>query len=368
MTNHSIKFPQGSANDFIGQLRKRVADYFESGKISRYGNFSMILKSVTILSLYLVPYFILLTVGVTNLFIVLGLWIIMGIASAGIGLSIMHDANHGSYSKNQAFNKYLGYLLNFIGGSAVNWKLQHNYLHHGYTNVEGMDEDIDTGVIMRLSPHQKRLKAHRWQHIYGWFIYGLMTISWVTAKDYAQLKRYRDKGLLVKQNKSYRWLMTELIISKGFFYSYLLVLPLIFSDVAWWQTIIFFITMHFLQGFILTIVFQPAHVMPTASFPLPDKDGNFENTWAIHQLLTTTDFAPKSRIFSWYVGGLNYQIEHHLFPNVCHVHYRKISELVKQTAQEHGIPYNVQKNFILALINHGKMLRKLGRYDVVTAV
>ncbi len=363
MQEKTIKFPKNSANDFISDLRLRVAEYFESNHISRFANAGMIIKSITILAMYLIPYFIVLTVNITNPWTVLYLWIIMGIGSAGIGLSIMHDANHGSYSKNQKINRILGYLLNFIGGSAVNWRLQHNYLHHGYTNVDGMDEDIDPGVVMRLSPHKKRLRIHRWQHIYGWFLYGLMTLSWVTAKDYAQLKRYRNRGLLVKQNQSYKWLLRELIISKVFFYGYLLVLPLIFSEVAWWQTIIFFVIMHFIQGFILTIVFQPAHVMPVSEYPLPDEEGNLENTWAIHQMYTTSDFSPKSRIFSWYVGGLNYQIEHHLFPNICHMHYKNLSNIVKKTASEHGLPYNVQDNFIIALINHGRMLKKLGRYD-----
>jgi linoleoyl-CoA desaturase len=368
MQDSTIKFPKSNPNDFISVLRSRVTEYFETRKISRYANYSMIIKTIAILACYQIPYFFLVTSNSTNVWSVLGLWLIMGVASAGIGLSIMHDANHGSYFKNQTFNMYLGYLLNFIGGSAVNWKLQHNYLHHGYTNVEGMDEDIDPGIVMRLSPHKKRLWIHRWQHIYGWFLYGLMTLSWVTAKDYAQLKRYKESGLLAKQNRSYRWLLNELIISKAFFYGYLLVIPLIFCQVAWWQTILFFTFMHFVQGFILTIVFQPAHVMPATNFPLPDESGNLENNWAIHQLLTTSDFSPKSRIFSWYVGGLNYQIEHHLFPNICHVHYKNISLLVKQTAKEYGIPYNVQRNFVLALLNHARMLKKLGRYDAVAAI
>jgi linoleoyl-CoA desaturase len=367
MQEQTIKFPKSSANDFISDLRKRVGEYFESRKLSKFANFQMIVKSVAILSMYLIPYFFIVFSHSSNASLVFLLWVIMGIGSAGIGLSIMHDANHGSYLKNQKINRYIGYLLNFIGGSAVNWKLQHNYLHHGYTNVYGVDEDIDTGVVMRLSPHQKRLKIHRWQHIYGWFLYGLMTLSWVTSKDYSQLKRYKEMGLLEKQNRSYKWLVRELIVSKAFFFGYLLIIPLIFSGVHWWQTTIFFVMMHFIQGFILTIVFQPAHVMPASNFPLPDGEGNLENNWAVHQMLTTSDFAPKSNIFSWYVGGLNYQIEHHLFPNICHIHYKKISSLVKQTADEHGIPYNVQDNFILALINHGRMLKKLGRFDTLTA-
>lgn len=366
--NRDIKFPQSNSNEFVGVLRKRVTDYFEKNKLSRFGNYRMYVKTITILATYLTLYSLILFSGITNSWIVMGLWITMGVASAGIGLSIMHDANHGSYSKNQKVNKYLGYLLNFIGGSAVNWKLQHNYLHHGYTNVDGMDEDIDPGPVLRLSPNQKRLRFHRWQHIYGWLLYGLMTLSWVTAKDYAQLKRYKGMGLLVKQNRSYRWLIIELIISKLFFFGYLLIVPMIFSEVLWWKTFIFFILMHYIQGFILTIVFQPAHVMPDSNYPIPNEEGKLENNWAIHQLLTTTDFAPKSRLFSWYVGGLNFQIEHHLFPNICHVHYKKISSLVKQTALEYGLPYNVQKTFLSALINHGRMMRQLGRYDQVRAV
>jgi linoleoyl-CoA desaturase len=123
--------------------------------------------------------------------------------------------------------------------------------------------------------------------------------------------------------------------------------------------------MHFIQGFILTIIFQPAHVMPTSEYPIPDINGNVENNWAIHQMLTTSDFSPKSRVFSWYIGGLNYQIEHHLFPNICHIHYRKLSKIVKETAKEFGIPYHVQSNFLLALINHGRMLKRLGRNDLI---
>ncbi len=368
MSEATVKFPKSSSSDFITELRMRVAEYFETHKISRFANFSMVLKTIVILAVYIASYIFLLTSNLTNAWTVFGIWIIMGVASAGIGLSIMHDANHGSYFKNQSLNKYLGYLLNFIGGSAANWKLQHNHLHHGYTNVDGMDEDIDPGIVMRLSPHKKRLWIHQYQHIYGWFLYGLMTLSWVTSKDYAQLKRYKEMGLLEKQNRSYRWLLNELIISKVFFYSYLLVLPLLFCQVQWWQTILFFVAMHYVQGFILTIVFQPAHVMPVSKFPLPDADGNLENNWAIHQLLTTSNFSPKSRIFSWYVGGLNFQIEHHLFPNICHIHYKKISTLVKQTAEKHGIPYNVQENFVLALLNHGRMLKKLGSYDNLQAV
>jgi linoleoyl-CoA desaturase len=357
----AIKYSNTSNQDLITVLRARVMEYFKEKNISSYGNLTMFFKSVIILSTYIFTYLIILFSGIENFWALLGLWSLMGMASAGIGLSVMHDANHGSYSKNRTVNKWLGFLLNFIGGSATNWKLQHNYLHHAYTNIEGMDEDIAPGPVMRLSPHSKWRSFHRWQHIYGWFLYSLMTLSWVVSKDFLQLKRYKDKGLLQKQGKSYRYLLWELIISKLVFFTYLLVIPIIFSPAAWWLTLLFFIFMHMIQGFVLTIVFQPAHVMPSSEYPLPDETGNMENSWALHQIYTTTNFSPGSRIFSWYIGGLNYQIEHHLFPNICHVHYRNISPIVRNTIMTYGAPYHVKKTFIDALKGHYEMLWKLGK-------
>jgi linoleoyl-CoA desaturase len=359
-----IKFDNKLQADFTSVLRSRVMEYFKDKKISTYGNTEMYIKTVCMLAAYLIPYFVIISSEINSPWVMAGLWAFMGVASAGIGFSVMHDANHGSYSKNQKVNTWLGFLLNFIGGSATNWKLQHNFLHHSFTNIEGMDEDIDPGIVMRLSPHKERLEIHKWQHIYGWFLYGLMTLSWVTSKDYKQLKRYRDSGIMEKQSKSYRYLLTELIVSKVFFFTYLLLIPMIFSSAAWWQTLLFFILMHFIQGFILTIIFQPAHVMPSNEYPLPDPKGTIENSWAIHQLHTTTNFSPYSRMFSWYIGGLNYQIEHHLFPNICHIHYKSISPIVRETAREYGIPYHVQKNFIQALAEHYKMLKILGRGEL----
>jgi len=190
-----------------------------------------------------------------------------------------------------------------------------------------------------------------------------MTFTWVLDKDFGQLNRYRKEGLLKLLNKSYPRLLSELIVSKILYGVYILVIPIVFLPVAWWWILIMFFIMHFICGFTLTIIFQSAHVVTSSDYPLPDKEGILPDSWAIHQMLTTADFSPNSRIFSWYIGGLNYQIEHHLFPNICHVHYRKLSHIVKETAREFGIPYNVQPNFIRAVWSHGKMLKHLGRID-----
>lgn len=353
--------------EFYKVLRKRVNNYFKENGISRHANANMVVKTIFMISLYVIPFVLMLTLFESTGLVLL-MWVLMGFGMAGIGLSIMHDANHNAYSKNNKVNWLLGKLLIPIGGSDVNWRIQHNVLHHTYTNVTGMDEDIDTGVLMRFSPNQKLLKGHKLQHVYAWFLYGFMTIMWFVSKDYAQLARYKKKDLLKTQGVTFGGMLTSIIISKVIYLGVFLVLPMIFSSLPWWGTILGFFMMHFIAGLTLAMIFQPAHVIPSSNFPMPDQTGNIETDWAVSQLMNTANFAPKSTWFSWYVGGLNYQVEHHLFPNICHVHYRKISHIVRETAFEYNLPYYSYKTFAEALFEHGKMLYRLGRKEPKVAV
>lgn len=360
MEGSPVKFLNTKDPEFIKELRSRVNEYFNSNGISKFGNGQMVFKSIVMLLIFFVPYALVLFSGWTNDWVLTLLWISMGVGMAGIGMSIMHDANHGSYSKNQKLNTLIGHVIFFVGGSSLTWKIQHNHFHHAYTNIHGVDEDIESINILRFSPHQDLKKIHRFQFIYAWFFYGLMTLSRFLVKDYDQIIHYKKMGLVKDENRSFGGLFFRLVMSKLLYAFLIIALPILITDVLWWKTILFFLVMQFTSGFILGIVFQPAHVMPDTKFPLPNKAGQVENNWGIHQLLTTTNFAPKSKLFSWFVGGLNYQIEHHLFPGISHVHYKNISVLVKKTASEYGLPYNSQTNFMMALWNHGKMLYNLG--------
>ncbi|MCB0400969.1 MAG: acyl-CoA desaturase [Flavobacteriales bacterium] len=358
-----ITFNTKDRPEFIKELRSRVNSYFKENNITKYANANMVIKTIFMLSLYFVPFVLILTNISDNPWVVLGLWIVMGLGMAGIGLSIMHDANHGAYSKNHKVNQYLGYLINLVGGSAINWKIQHNVLHHSFTNIDGHDEDIDTGNLMRFSFHQKRYKIHRLQQFYAWFLYGLLTISWSIKKDFIQLERYKEKDLIKTQGTTYSKALTRLIFSKLFYAAYILGLPILLSSQAWWLTLIFYFIMHFVCSFTLSTIFQAAHVVSETSFPQPDETGMMDNNWAIHQLNTTSNFAKYNRPLSWFVGGLNFQIEHHLFPNICHVHYRNISKIVKKTAQDFNLPYYNHSTFFGALMSHAQFLTKLGKYD-----
>ena len=128
---------------------------------------------------------------------------------------------------------------------------------------------------------------------------------------------------------------------------------------SWYHILLGWFCMHFVAGMILACIFQPAHVVPTSEYPKPDENNTVKGDWAKYQILTTANFAPNNKILSWYIGGLNYQIEHHLFPNICHVHHKSLSKIVQETAHEFGLPYHSQPTFGGALLNHAKMLYRL---------
>lgn len=356
-----IKFSKKIGGDFNSTLKKRVRAYFKDNNISKHANTNMKIKTVFMTLLYFTPYVLMVTGVVTNIWLVTLCWAIMGFGVAGIGLSVMHDANHGAYSKNERVNYFVGRIVNLVGGYAPTWKMQHNVLHHSYTNVHGYDEDVSPALsILRFSPRDKYIPIHRFQFIYAWFFYSLMTIMWITTKDFQQLFRYKKMGLTKTENMNFGKLFMELLVTKVLYYVYVMAIPLIFTSILWWQLALLVLLMHLIAGFTLAAIFQPAHVIPETEFPLPDKDLTIDNNWAIHQLETTSNFAPKSTILYWLIGGLNYQVEHHLFPNICHVHYKKISKIVKATAEEFNLPYHSEPTFFSALRSHGKMLRKLG--------
>lgn len=359
-----VRFAPKGMDSFYDTVKDRIKEYFERNNISPYANARMWIKTAVMMLLYFVPYFIILTgwgAGSTLLFF--GLWILMGFGMSGIGTAVMHDANHGTYSVNNKVNKLISYMLEVIGGYTVNWKIQHNILHHTYTNITGLDEDIDTMGLIRLSPNQPLKWFHRYQYLYAWFFYMIMTLYWMTAKDFFQASRYKKMGLLVKEQVSLKQAMWRLAFYKAFYYAYVLVLPLLFSGMPWYIVIAGFVGMHFTAGLFLSCIFQPSHIMETSGFAKPlDENGKkqMEDSWAIHEIENTTNFAPRNRFLSWFSGGLNFQIEHHLFTNICHIHYRKMAPIVKATAREFGLPYNEQRTFLLALWKHAGMLKKLG--------
>ncbi len=363
----AVVFNQKDRPEFYQTLRKRVDQHFKEKQVSKHSNVNMWLKSAFMLTVYFTPLVLMLTGVITTGWMHILMWSIMGFGMSGIGLSIMHDANHGAYSSNLNVNKFFGFVLNFIGGYHVNWKIQHNVLHHTYTNIDGHDEDIEKKGIIRFSPNQGRRKFFKYQLFYAPFLYAILTFYWVTYKDYDQLVRYNRMGLLKGQNISFGQALFRIIAFKVIYYLVTIVAVIVLTDFPWWHVLLGFLLMQMICGMILALVFQSAHVLEDTEFYVPDASNSVENNWAIHQMRTTANFANSNRLLTWLIGGLNYQIEHHLFPTICHVHYPEISKIVRATADEFGIPYLEHRTFAGALKSHFKLLNDLGtgRYDVM---
>lgn len=359
MRSNTIKFDKSVRPEFSKVLKSRVDEYFKRNNIDRYGNLNMFLKSFTMISMFFAPLILIFSSVVTNTWAVIGLWCLSGVGMAGIGLSIMHDGNHGAFSRNKTVNRLMGLMLNVVGGSAKLWKLQHNVLHHTFTNVEGMDEDIDGPGFFRFSPHHKHKPIHKYQHYFFVLAYGLMTFGWVMWKDYLQALRFKKSGLL--KEKEFAKEMFYIILWKVIYFTYILVIPLAVLKLPVVTTLVGWFLMHYVCSLILSLIFQLAHVMPEMSFPKENEHNIIENSWTIHQLQTTANFSQRSRLFSWYIGGLNYQIEHHLFAGICHVHYRKLSKIVRETAKEYNVPYYTNGSFFKALGQHYKILKQFAQ-------
>jgi linoleoyl-CoA desaturase len=316
------------------------------------------MKMIVAFLCYLIPVSLLISgidFGIAGVFL---LYLLSGLGFIFIGLNVMHDANHGVFAKNKTWNKFMGLSLNLLGINMKLWCIKHNVLHHTYTNIHGADDDIDAPFILRLNPSSKKYKIHKFQHIYAWFIYGFFTITWIFFRDFKYFARFKEMGL-IKGNAAVE--LFKVVVWKLFYVAVTLVLPMVMLEVSPWIIILAFVSMHFMIGVVITTIFQLAHVVPGTDFPIANEEGNVENNWYIHQLETTANFSPKSKIMSWFIGGLNYQIEHHLFPKVSHVHYKNISKIVRQTAKEFGLKYNVQSNLFHALSGHARLLKSLGR-------
>lgn len=353
-----VKFVDHQRSEFFSTLKNRVEEYFIERNLSKNANASMIVKSVFFIS-SMILFYTLIIINVFPLHLLLIFAILLGMSKAFIGFNVCHDAIHGAYSSNPKVNKALSLLFNFIGANAYVWSITHNIVHHTYTNIPGHDEDIEVAPgLLRLSPEEKSKKIQKYQHFYAFFLYSLASLSWVFRKDYV---KFFQKNIGSYDNKKHpKREYFNLFFFKGLYYTVFIIIPLLVLDITWWQFIIGFVAMHMAEGLVLGLVFQLAHIVEGTDFPYPTEKGSIEEAWAIHQMRTTANFARKSPLACFLCGGLNMQIEHHLFPKVCHIHYPALSEIVKTTAREFNVPYIEQPTFFTALKSHYVILRKMG--------
>ncbi|HUB25518.1 MAG TPA: acyl-CoA desaturase [Tepidisphaeraceae bacterium] len=353
-----VKF--SGSDRFIRELRKRVDAYFERTGRSRRDCPEMYFKTATILAWFFAAYFSLLFLA-TSWWTVVPLTVVLGLSIAAIGFNIQHDGGHRAYSNHQWINKTMAMTLDLMGGSSYLWDWKHNSIHHTYPNVDGQDDDIDLGFLGRLSPQQRRLKIHRYQGIYLWFLYGFIAIKWHLVDDFYQVSRGR-----IGKHKIPRPRGKDLVVfiaGKVVFLSMAFVIPMLLH--RWWMVLLVYLGAAFVSGLVLSVVFQLAHCVGEADFPVPVAGpGNtqrLETDWAVHQVQTTVDFARGNKFLCWFLGGLNFQIEHHLFHKICHIHYPALSKLVEEACHEFGLKYAEHKTIFSAIGSHFRWQVEMGR-------
>ncbi|MBL7964676.1 MAG: acyl-CoA desaturase [Flavobacteriales bacterium] len=363
-----IRYTSGSPGqkEFATAVRRNVSAYFQERSISHKGDHRMVIKAMLMLVLYLVPFMLLLALPLTGWWALL-CWVLMGVGMAGIGMSVMHDAVHGSASSKAWLNKLMGSSMWLLGSNVFTWKVQHNQNHHTHTNVDVVDQDIDPPAVLRFSEHAPLRPVHRFQHIHAFFFYGLLSITKVVF-DFVMLTRFNRDGTTRRMGESPVGMMVRIAVAKAIYLAVIIGMPILFTALPWWQVLLGFFVMHFVCGLILGTVFQLAHVVEGAQQPLPDEHGVIHADWVVHEMMTTANFAPRNGLLNWYTGGLNFQIEHHLFPHICHVHYRAIAPIVERTAEAHGIRYNSKPTLWIALGSHVRRLQELGRPKLAPVV
>ena len=356
--SHVLKFT--GSDRFLHALRGKVDAYFESTGRPKRDCPRMYFKTATILAWFFGAYFLLLFVA-WSWWNTIPLAIIMGLGLAAIGFNIQHDGGHKAYSNHPWINKVMALTLDLMGGSSYLWDWKHNSIHHTYTNITGQDDDIDLGFLARLSPYQRRYWFHRLQGIYLWVLYGFMAIKWHLIDDFYQIAvaRIGDKRIPRPKGKD----LVVFIAGKTIFFTMAFVVPMLLHPI--WAVLATYALAAFVSGLVLSVVFQLAHCVEGSNFPMPvpNVEGlpRMETGWAVHQVQTTFDFSRGNRLISWFVGGLNYQIEHHLFPRICHVNYPVLSQVVEEACREFGLRYAVHRSLFSAIAAHYRWLVVMGR-------
>jgi len=357
ISNSRRRLGYSGNNSFQQALRLRADAYFRDTGHRRRDVAGWYCKAASILALAASSYLLLVFAAATWWQGAL-LAIALSLAVASIGFNIMHDGGHGAASRHRVINRLLAHTLDIVGGSSYLWRWKHGVLHHNYPNLTGHDADVSLGMLARFTPHQPRYAHQRWQHWYVWILYSLLAIKWQVYDDFKVLLTGRIGPHRIPRPRGADLLM--LIGGKVAFFTLAFAIPLMMHSV------LIFVPFYFLfatvLGIVLSTVFQLAHTVEEAAFPeLPTDASSVSNSWAAHQVQTTVNFCRGNRIATFLLGGLNYQIEHHLFPEINHCHYPELSGIVKSTCGDFGIAYNEHATLLGGVGSHFRWLKRMGK-------
>jgi linoleoyl-CoA desaturase len=355
MSTRALRFTR--RGDLQRTLNERVNAYLREHSLPTRDVPAMYLKTAVVLAWWLGTYLLLLLGALPPLVNIL-LCVVWAMAIASVGFNVMHDAAHGAYSNKPHINKLFSLSAELLGMSAFRWHTKHNVWHHTCTNIAGFDDDVEAFGLMRLTPSAPWKPLFQAQIWYFPMMYCLIGFDFL-LRDFMMVLfgQSDDNHVYPKMNP-----LDQVIFWGGklVYVSIMLIVPLLVF--SWWQVLIGYVLVMLTVGLVVSVVFQLAHINGDANFPEPvGNPKHIENEWAVHQVETTADFGPCNRLLTFYVGGLNYQIEHHLLPHMCHLNYPRLAPIVQATCAEFGIRYTCYPTWREALSCHLKELLHLGR-------
>jgi len=350
-------FTNNEAGNFVRELNRRVNEYFLKNGISKHANTWMVFKIIICFSLYISLYAVIMLDIIPPVYLVLIIFL-FGLSCALLGFNVAHDASHGALFSSRSLNLIFSYSFELIGISSYAWHLKHNVVHHNNPNLQYGDFDIEGGPILRFSPADKKQPYHRYQHIYAPFVYLLLSLAMLFFLDFKVVFGTKREEIDGKKHPLKQKII--FIVAKILYLFLMLGLPIILLHYPWWQILLGFFLMHFTLSILLSIILLPAHVFELTEYPVREADGRIRGGWSLYQMRTTMDYSRKSKLCNFLFGGLNINVVHHLFPKICHVHLIPVSDILRTTADEHGITYHT-KSIWAAMKSHFAELRKLGR-------
>ena len=359
MKKRFVRYAPPEKSSFYKELRKEITIYLQSRRSDGRASAGMVVKILICVSLFILCYvqYLSASTGYTDWL----LWCFgLGFSSMLIGVNIGHDAVHDALFRKKWMNKTLSHSFDIIGISSYLWYLKHNVLHHKYPNVTGVDLDIEASPFLRLSPADTLRKWHHYQHLYAPFIYMLFSLNLLFLNDWMLLKKVKRRDIDGKPHP--KSAIISIICWKFLYLFFMVALPLIMLPFSWLQILCGFLLMHAALSIMLALVLLPSHLFEQTIFSNEHVKGVISEDWAIHQVLTTLDFAPKSAVANFLLGGFNTNVIHHLFPKICHCYYKPLTAILIIKAGEYNIVYN-HTSFLGAIKSHFQLLKKLGSPD-----
>ena len=357
-----VVFEGGGA--FIRDTRREVDLYLSDRRTRLSGALRLYAKAVVAVGLCVTSWCVLLFTGPS---VLVAAACLAGLAAGAIltALCVQHDANHGAFFGRTRYDHLLGWTADsLLGFSSYTWRVKHNVAHHTYTNVDGYDDDVTQVPLARFAPSQQHRPWYRFQHFYIWPLYTLVGVRWQTLGDINSLVRGRFAESTLRLPRG--WNLVALVSGKAMFFSWTIVVPLFVYP--WWAVLATYLGFTMIFSLVMVTTFQLAHCVEEATFTTTDEMIAVKRVWAVHEVETTVDFCPRNRVLTWLLGGLNFQIEHHLFPRVPHTHYPEIARIVERNCLAHGVRYTIQPSLTAALRSHFRHLRRMGQLGLPATI